>query len=60
MGQCKSEYQGFKSYANAVFTRCCVVYKSEHRDFKKAKERTRDSESLMGQCKSVGKDFQRD
>jgi hypothetical protein len=34
--------------------------KSEHRGFKKAKERTWDGASLMGQCKSGGKDFKRD
>jgi hypothetical protein len=34
--------------------------KSEHQDFKKAKERTRDSASLMGQCKSEGQDAKRD
>jgi hypothetical protein len=37
-----------------------VVCKSEHRDFKKAKEKTWDSASLMGQCKSEGKDFKKD
>jgi hypothetical protein len=34
-----------KSYAYAVF-RCAVVCKSEHRGFKKAKERAWDSASL--------------
>jgi hypothetical protein len=34
--------------------------KSKGRDFKKAKERTWDSASLMGQCKSEDKDFERD
>jgi hypothetical protein len=42
------------------------VCKSKGRDFKKAKERTWDSASLMGQyksmgqCKSEGKDLKRD
>jgi hypothetical protein len=34
--------------------------KSKHQGFKKAKKRTWDSASLMGQCKSGGKDFRRD
>jgi hypothetical protein len=37
-----------------------VVCKSEHWGFKKAKERTWDSASLMGQGKSEGKDSKRD
>jgi hypothetical protein len=37
-----------------------VVCKSEHQDFKKAKERTWDSASLIRQCKYEGKDFKRD
>jgi hypothetical protein len=35
-------------------------WKSQHCGFKKAKERTWDSASLMGQGKSEGKDFKRD
>jgi hypothetical protein len=47
------------------FLDTAVVCKSKHRDFKKAKERTWDSaslmgqSSLMGQCKSEGKDSKR-
>jgi hypothetical protein len=37
-----------------------IVCKSEGQDLKKAKERTWDSVSLMGQCESEGKDFKRD
>jgi hypothetical protein len=37
-----------------------AVCKSEHQDFKKAKERTWDSASLMGQSKSKCQDFKRD
>jgi hypothetical protein len=37
-----------------------IVCKSERQDFKKTKERTWDSASLMGQCQSEGKDFKSD
>jgi hypothetical protein len=37
-----------------------IVCKSDGQDFKKAKERTWDSASLMGQCKSESKNFKRD
>jgi hypothetical protein len=62
MGQCKSEEQDFKSYANTIFRcGCCCLSaslstktlrenmgqcKSEGQDFKKAKEKTRDSANL--------------
>jgi hypothetical protein len=60
MGQCKSKDWDFKSYGLMQFLdTAAVVCKSEHWDFKKAEERTWDSASLMGQCKSEGKDFKR-
>jgi hypothetical protein len=46
MGQHKSEHRGFKSYAYAGFRCDAVVCKSEHQDFKKAKESAWDSASL--------------
>jgi hypothetical protein len=55
MGQCKSEDQDFKHYANAVFRRgCCCL--SEGKDFKRdyAKEKLREN---MGQSKSKERDF---
>jgi hypothetical protein len=36
-----------------------VACNSEYQDFTKAKKRIWDSVSLMGQCKSEGKDFKR-
>jgi hypothetical protein len=36
-----------------------LVCKSEHPDFKKAKDRTWNNASLMGQCKCEGKDFKK-
>jgi hypothetical protein len=42
------------------FLDAASVCKSEHQDFKKAKERTWSRTSVMGQCKSEGKDSKRD
>jgi hypothetical protein len=52
MGQCKSNDQDLKSYANAVFSHgfCCVS----------ASLRTETLRENMGQWKSEGQDFKRD
>jgi hypothetical protein len=52
MGQCNSEHQDFKSYANAVFRcGCCGL---------SASLSTKTLRENMGQYKSEGEDFKRD
>jgi hypothetical protein len=74
VGQCKSEHLGFKKAKEITWDSANLRIETLRvmlmqfldwlllfaLDFKKAKERTCKSASLIGQCKSEGKDSKRD